>query len=44
MRSYAVYEVYTEFLKTYKKANDLFSELRADSMKKRHWTELLSRL
>lgn len=44
MRTYSVYEVYTDFLKSYKKVNDLFSELRADSVKSRHWSELLSKL
>lgn len=44
MRSYAVYEVYTDFLKQYKKVNGVISELRADSMKPRHWGDLLTKL
>lgn len=44
MRSYQIYEVYTEFLKNYKKFNDILSDLRNDAMKPKHWKELLSKL
>lgn len=44
MRSYQIYEVYTEFLKAYKKVNDILSDLRNDAMKPKHWKELLAKL
>ena len=44
MRSYQVYEAYTEQLKNYKKVNDILSDLRTDSMKPKHWKDLLAKL
>ena len=44
MRSYQVYEAYTEQLKNYKKVNDILSDLRTDSMKPKHWKDLLAKM
>lgn len=44
MRSYQIYEVYSDFMKQYKKVNDILSDLRNDAMKPKHWKELLSKL
>ena len=44
MRSYQVYEAYMTQLKNYKKVNDLLVELREDSVKPKHWKDLLSKL
>jgi hypothetical protein len=44
IRQWPVYEVYIGFLADYKKVNDIMQDLHADSMKKRHWADLLGRL
>lgn len=44
MRSYQIYECYTEFLKNYKKVNDILNDLRTDAMKPKHWKDLLAKL
>jgi dynein heavy chain 1 len=44
MRSYQIYECYTDFLKSYKKVNDVLADLRNDAMKPKHWKDLLSKL
>jgi hypothetical protein len=44
MRTYQIYEVYTDFLKNYKKVNDVLMDLRNDSMKPKHWKDLLAKL
>lgn len=44
MRSYQIYEVYTNHLKNYKKFNEILMDLRNDAMKPKHWKDLLSKL
>ncbi len=44
MRTVAIYEAYENQLKNYKKVNDTLSDMRADSMKPKHWKEVLSKL
>lgn len=44
VRGYSVYETYMTQLKNYKKVNDIFSDLRDDSMKQKHWKELMQKL
>lgn len=44
MRTVAIYETYENQLKNYKKVNDTLSDMRADSMKRKHWNEVLSKL
>jgi dynein heavy chain 1, cytosolic len=44
MRSYQIYEVYTNHLKNYKKFNELLMDLRNDAMKPKHWKDLLGKL
>jgi dynein heavy chain 1 len=44
MRSYQVYEVYTEHIKNYKKFNDVCADLREDAMKAKHWKDMLNKL
>lgn len=33
-----------EHIKNYKKVNDILSEMRSDSVKPKHWKELLNKL
>lgn len=44
MRTYQVYEAYMTQLKNYKKVNDTLADLRDDSVKAKHWKDLLSKL